>query len=122
MSPAGHACARYEHWASEVARLTAEIGAVECPHEVTGGDENDGFYFEPSCFHAASTEEFKRPEVTMFEDAPIVTRRTLNDIGEAVSDCPACSRLVVLIRERKHARQRYGVAKRRVRHVGKALR
>lgn len=40
-------------------------------------------------------------------------------IAKAVADCPACSLLCTLIRDRKHARQQWGVAKRKVRAIGR---
>lgn len=114
------ACRDYEHWASEVKRLTAEIGSIACPkQEVDQPEGMDGplvmFTEGDSCF-----QEAKEIRVTVsgddWEERPL----RLEEIARRVSDCSACSRLCVLIAERR-ARQQFGVAKRRVRSVGKKL-
>lgn len=108
------ACVAYEHWASEIRRLTAAISDCTCPNESGRAGEGDGWHSVPSCFTTARTEEF--PGV-MPDDGP--TRRNLDSIEKAVAACPACAQLCVLIRERKSARQQWGVAKRRIRVLGR---
>ena len=106
------ACAEYEHWASEIRRLTDEIAETVCPKEWDGVDSYDE---EPrdSCFAEAKSVEVV--ESSIGETRPPL----LHEIEERVNDCVECTQLVALIRERKHARQRWGVAKRKVRHAGK---
>ena len=112
---AANACAEYERWASEVTRLTTAIGAEECPMEVRldTGERGDP---PGSCFAEAASEEIE----PFTEEAPS-KKRTLDQIEIEVQGCESCLRLVGLIRTRRHARQRYGVAKRAVRVVGKAI-
>jgi hypothetical protein len=108
------ACREYERWASEVRRLTEAIGAVVCPREVPDEDlDFIGSHFSEACDIRTDTDNW-RPDYA----GP--RRLNLDEIEDEVADCPECSRLCALIRERKHARQRFGVAKRRVRSVGKA--
>lgn len=110
---AAAACAEYDHWASEIVRLTAEIGTCDCPPGAAWSDEGPGTG-EDSCFRKASLEEF--PGELPDEGA---RRRDLAAIARAVADCATCSRLCLLIAARKHARQRFGVAKRKVRQIGR---
>ena len=105
---AAGACVEYERWASEVRRLTDAICECDCPHE-------NAVTFELSCF-SAEKEEYV-VESSIGEERP----PTLDEIGERVKDCESCTHLVALIRDRMHARQRWGVAKRKVRHAGKCL-
>ena len=116
---AANACRDYEYWASEVARLTEAISDEECPHE-NYGDESDGYYEAPSCFHVAAKETFYGHQEYPDEPPP-TRRRTLDGIGKEVADCESCSRLVGFIRDRKEAKKRLGVAKRQVRVVGKRI-
>jgi hypothetical protein len=115
---AADACRDYEHWASEITRLTAEIVAVECPEEREPDIDEAGALVEAvdSCFRRAR-EDSANWTPGGPEDPPHPP--TLATIAKAVASCPECSRLCVLIAERKHARQRFGVAKRAVRSVGK---
>ncbi len=106
------ACLEYEHWASEVDRLSMAITMEECPHEAVGG-ESDGYYSESSCFGDAKERTVQDPLGDYRE------RRTLDDIAECVKGCESCTQLVALIRERYHVRKWYGVAKRKVRFAGK---
>ena len=96
-------------------RLTDSIADCECPHEHHGDNESDGFYFEASCFADAKGKPVV--ESSLGEER----RATLDEIAELVKECPACSALCVLIRERMDARKKWGVAKRKVRHAGKRL-
>lgn len=110
------ACREYEHWASEIPRLTDAIGAVRCPNETWVDDEHGSWLSEgESCFHAASQVTLPAGSLPDDGDRPI----RLDEIANRVADCPACSELVDLIRARRHARKRWGVAKRRVRAAGK---
>lgn len=110
-----NACRDYEHWAGEVKRLTQEIGKVVCP------EQEVRYLVEDPDWPIVNGESHFEIERTVLKprymDAP--DPRTLDEVAEAVKDCPECSRLCVLIRERKHARQRFGVAKRAVRRAGK---
>ena len=112
---AEQACAEYERWAAECTRLTNAIAVEECP-EQEEGDESNGWCGHPSCFSRAATEQIQ--EAT--EEEPSM-RRNLSQIEREVAHCESCANLVALIRERKHARQRFGVAKRQVRVVGKRM-
>lgn len=94
------ACLEYDRWASEVARLTEEIREATCP-KGTGGY---------SCFQVART------------DPANPVGPSLATLAMLVADCPSCSRLCELIAARKHARQRFGVAKRRIRSVARVAR
>lgn len=117
-----HAVAEYERWHAEVERLSFEIGASLCPHENPNASEEDGWYNPGSCFRNAADEEL--PDIPADAFGPAVPRkRSLAEIAEYpdVKKCPSCSRLCVLIVERKAARQQRGIAKRRVRHVGKLV-
>lgn len=113
------ACCEYETWAAAVQRLTQQIRECGCSKadaawaEALAKDEfpADG---PRSCFSVA--KETAVPRRQPDDD----TRPKLNEIGPMVADCPECSRLVTLIRARKHARQRFGVAKRAIRAAGKA--
>jgi hypothetical protein len=112
---AGSACREYERWASEVRRLTEAIGAVVCPREVPDEDlDLMGSHFSEASDLRTDTDNW-RPDYA----GP--RRLNLSEIEDAVANCPACSRLCALIRERRHARKQFGIAKRRVRSVGKAL-
>lgn len=89
-----------------------------------GGDP-DGGWSGPegenvSCFTAASKE--KTDADAWLPGYSHLRPPNLDEIEGEVMDCPACSRLCQLIRERKHARQRWGVAKRAVRHVARKAR
>jgi len=110
------ACVEYEHCAAEVTRLTSAIGQVECPRE-THDDVVDGKFVPgtPSCFQRVRTE--MRPTGPLPDDGPRPVN--LAEIGTLVADCPECSRLVNLIGERRGMRQRFGKAKRAIRHLGK---
>ena len=119
MMSAEEACAEYERWAAEVSRLTGAISETRCPEEPTlDGDglaNDDG---GKSCFTKAKSET---TDADNFLPGHGDRRLNLDEIEEEVEGCESCSGLVGLIRERKHARQRFGVAKRRVRMVGKAV-
>jgi hypothetical protein len=105
------ACLAYDHWAREVARLTAEIAENVCPRE----DDDDAGWW-PSCFKCAIEDRANWwPGDVENEPRP----PTLETVAKLVEDCPSCSRLCALIAERKHARQRFGVAKRRIRSVAR---
>jgi len=112
------ACRAYDHWASEIRRLTAAIGDCLCPKESdeSQGEEwaSGGYAKYASCFRRAAEETFPGHQP---DDGP--TRRDLDAIAKAVADCPACSLLCTLIRDRKHARQQWGVAKRKIRVIGR---
>lgn len=106
------ACSEYERWASEVKRLTDAICENVCPMESPAEPETH-WKGAPSCFREAA-------------DLPVVEnhlgeerRANLDDIAERVKSCPECSALVGLIRDRRHARKRWGAAKRAVRYAGK---
>ena len=101
------ACRAYDHWAHEIKRLTSEIGAVECPRE----GEPSPFATFPSHFRQAADVRVGMGD-----------RLTLDEIRKRVADCPECSRLCVLIAERREARKRFGVAKRAVRRAGRTAR
>lgn len=105
------ACRDYELWASEVRRLTVAIGEVECPNEAKEPPQGGEWFFDPESHFAIARREPVGPE-----DVP-----SLDEVERRVQDCEACVRLCRLIRERQHARQRFGVAKRAVRHVGKLV-
>ena len=114
------ACVAYDHWASEVRRLTTAIGEVSCPRELPILDENGEPEAQgaPSCFQAAKEDRANwvlRGHHAENEPQP----PTLATLARIVADCPECSSLCALIAERKHARKQFGVAKRRVRHVGR---
>lgn len=112
------ACVEYEHWASEVARLTLEIGACECPNESVAEDETH-WSGSQSCFTEAKEDRANwTPGGPEHSPGP----PTLATLAKIVANCPACSRLCELIAARKHARQRFGVAKRRIRAVGRRAR
>lgn len=114
MRTATEACVEYERWASEVGRLTRELGAISCPNE--GPQEDDGFAWRKSCFQEARDDRANwKPEGAENPPHP----PSLAEIAKLVADCPECSKLCRLIAERKHARQRFGVAKRLVRAVGR---
>jgi hypothetical protein len=111
------ACQEYERWASEVRRLTEAIGAVVCPREVPDED------LDPMGSHFSEASDIRTDTDNWRPDYAGPRRLNLSEIEDedAVADCPACSRLCALIRERRHARKQFGIAKRRVRSVGKAL-
>lgn len=110
------ACSDYQHWASEVRRLTDAIAALRCPDERDYEDETGAPHI-PSCFAV------EREVIVSTGGAYPEPRgpRTLAEVAVAVKDCPECSRLCQLIADRKAARQKWGAAKRHVRSVGKAL-
>jgi len=116
---AGNACAEYERWASEVKRITVALSKHFCPEENPREDElGNVFANGTSCFQKAKTElcqgDFGEAR---YPNEPI----TLDQIEATVSDCPSCIILVGFIRDRKKARKQYGIAKRRVRSVGKKI-
>lgn len=117
LAAALRACRDYEHWAREIVRLTDAIRECLCPYE-SESEQDTHKPPTPSCFRDASED---RPsgydEWGDFVSGP---RPTLNEIAERVADCPECSRLVGLIRERRQARRKFGAAKRAVRRVGRA--
>ena len=112
-------CAEYERWAAEITRLTAAIAEEFCPKENVREDEWENVIRSgTSCFTNAKADlcqgDFGEAE---YPNQPI----TLAQIEETVTDCPSCTRLVGFIRARKEAKKQYGIAKRRVRHVGKKV-
>ena len=114
-------CADYERWAAEVARLTKTISETYCPNEPQ--PDGEGVWHGSggeSCFTKAKTELCG---ADVGEDRPGMSNRglTLDELEEEVADCESCTRLVRLIQERKEARKTYGVAKRRVRAIGKRI-
>lgn len=112
------ACAEYEHWASEVGRLTNDIRDCICPKENVEdptGEFGSPFGTEPSCFQRAKNDP---ANVTgSVESGP--AQPNLFAIAKLVAGCPSCSKLCDLISARRHARNRFGIAKRKVRHAGK---
>ena len=110
----------YEHWHQEVARLSGEIGGCECPNEVPPeGESAVGAWMETdprSCFRKAREDEANWTPERHDESAHPPTLAT---VARVVAACPSCSRLCVLIAERKVAKQKRGAAKRYVRRVGK---
>jgi hypothetical protein len=119
------ACERYDHWASEIARLKQAIASCRCPHEwpprywrwngepsMWADDRPDA----PSCF---AREQVRTVCTGMLPDDGY-RRVWLSEIAAAVKDCEACSRLCALIAERREARKQWGIAKRRIRAVGRA--
>jgi len=109
----------YEWWASEVARLTNAIKGEVCPEESPPEAETHWFGVG-SCFSDAAQEEIVTAPADIY--GPEERRKlSLEEIEAEVKDCPSCTRLCELIRARRHARKRYGVAKRGVRHVGKLI-
>ena len=114
---AAWACGEYERWAAEVQRLSREIGDCRCPkEEITDEEVWSGAIIDlQSCFSRAKSEETDADSWRGISSRP----PTLDEIEEEVWDCPACMRLVSLIRERKAARQKLGGAKRRIRYYGK---
>ena len=106
------ACLDYEHWASEIARLSDAIAATRCPNESEPEAETN-WPGSPSCFHGASQGSIGG------DGCDYARRFTLEEIAERVADCAECSRLVVLIRGRRHARKMLGAAKRKVRRIGR---
>ena len=114
---AGTACIEYERWAAEMARLTAAIGNESCPIGLTKVIELD--MVSGSCFERATRERTDADNwIPGHGNRPL----NLDEIEEEVESCESCTRLVHAIRARKHARQRFGVAKRLVRLAGKQLR
>lgn len=115
------ACGEYETWAVAIPRLRTKIGDCRCPHEVRWRGEDEPPPEEvPSCFARAASEDIPVP-YSPYEEPPQFRRRSLDEIAAKVADCPGCTELVRLIRARKHARQRFGVAKREVRRIGKLI-
>lgn len=113
------ACLNYDHWASEVARLTKEISGEVCPKEAEA--DAAGIYGN-SCFKAQREPDLvweNHPEMGAVDRERWVS---LSEVEERVADCPSCSRLCKLIRARRYARKRWGVAKRQIRHAAKNLR
>ena len=107
----------YEHWHQEVDRLSGEIAGCECPREVPAEYDAVGSTFNGSfsCFREAKErleEEARGPD-----GWPVGLRQIAAE--DDVKACPSCSRLCVLIAERKVAKQKRGAAKRYVRRVGK---
>jgi hypothetical protein len=98
------ACREYNVWAGEVARLNKAIAAAWCPREIEQA---------VSCFSEAKSREiWKGPDYDP-------RRPTLDEIAKEVAACPTCTELVDLIRKRRHARMRWGVAKQAVRRVAR---
>ena len=120
MMSAEEACAEYERWAMEVALLTCGISETRCPKEPTL-DEETGLQNDDggkSCFTKARTEISDADNfLPGHGDRPL----NLDEIEDEVEGCESCSGLVGLIRERKLARQRFGVAKRGIRMIGKRV-
>jgi hypothetical protein len=123
IAPARIACRAYDHWAREIPRLTADIGACECPRaaervareEAAAEAEHRGAIIESvSCFKSAAQEQIGHDD-----NEYVAVRRNLEQVAAVVQDCPECSRLCQLIAERKHARQQLGVAKRAIRRAGR---
>lgn len=109
MITAEEACADYEFWAAGIVRLTRAIADEVCP-------DKSVMAIRESCF----TEARQQLCGADFGDRGDPNRpATLAEIEETVKDCESCVRLIGFIRERKHARQRFGVAKRQIRVVGK---
>jgi hypothetical protein len=111
------ACQEYERWASEVRRLTEAIKGIVCPIEGVPAEDGLGTHLS----HFAAACDVRVDMDGPWDEAPAARRLTLEEIEPRVADCPKCSELVDLIRARRHARKQFGVAKRRVRQVGKAL-
>lgn len=103
---AAAACQEYDHWAGEVARLTAEIADITCPREVEG---------EESHFREASRVQVPAGPLPDHGSRPLF----LHEVRERVKACPQCDNLAATISARRHARKRWGVSKRKVRHAGK---
>lgn len=101
------ACRAYDYWAREIARLTSEIGRIACPRE-----QWDLYADE----HAPPSVEshFRASRRAVGARLP-----DLSQIAKRVADCPECSRLCVLIAERRAARKKWGAAKRAVRYAGR---
>ena len=114
MATPEQACEEYERWAAEVTRLTSEIGYETCPkeRETPFGPVGD------SCFAEAKKELCGGDFGDRNDPMRLIS---LQEIEKTVAACPSCTRLVGFIRARKEARQQYGIAKRRVRSVGKRL-
>lgn len=112
------ACRLYEHWAGEVRRLTDAIAAERCPKE-WDGEELLMPGEDPEGSHVADAFKIQVPAGPLPDDGPRGLRLGEVAARPEVRACPSCSRLVALIAERKHARLQYGIAKRRVRQVGK---
>lgn len=115
------ACLKYDGWKREIERLTEEIATCFCPEQEVHFDEVTEVEYATGASHFASSKKRLEAERDRRHDASTETV-DLEDIEAEVADCPACSRLCRLIRERKHARQRWGVAKRAVRHVARKAR
>jgi len=112
---AERACGEYEHWASEVRRLTDAIGAVQCPREIPDDDWN------ARTSHFAEAADVRIVSGAIPGHDMIERRLTLDEIEQRVGDCWHCRDLVTLIRARRYARKQFGIAKRRVRTVGKRV-
>jgi len=110
------ACVRYATIATEIDRLTHEITFSECPNESPSEPETH-WWGNPSCFEAA--KEVDVPQT--YEDMPHSRKRTLDEIEVEVADCESCTRLVGLIRKRRHEKRRLGAAKRWIRKIGTTM-
>ena len=103
----------YAHWHAEVDRLTVAIGGCVCPREVMTEYGPTG----TSCFAEARLEEIPAGPMPDDGSKPV----PLSWIAKKVVDCPECTRLCVLIAERREAKKQRGISKRRVRQVGKLV-
>lgn len=118
------ACLQYDHWKREIDRLTKEIKGCVCPREEPPKPfEPDPDWRQEPSHYSDAKERLEAEREALRPDGPYPSEKVyLEDIEAEVSDCPACSRLCRLIRDRKHARQRWGVAKRAVRHAARKAR
>jgi hypothetical protein len=118
-SSAVAACREYEHWASEVRRLTDAMAELRCWAE-SDVEEETHWAGSESHFRTVSQERLDVYD-GWTEEGCTSRRRTLEEVAAhpEVAACSACSQLVELIRARRYARKRYGVAKRAVRRAGK---
>lgn len=115
-------CAKYDALASEIKRLTEEIGGCLCPNMVEVDEPvmegDDGALFKApgeSCFQIAKKERV--PDHYNSVTRPLF----IHEIAALpeVQACPACSRLCALIVERLEARKRWAACKRSIRAVGR---
>ena len=106
----------YARHAVAVTDLTRAISMEHCPDQDTPGTPPDDVDLGPSWWGSSCYSR----QAAIETDAE-GGRLSLDEIAREVADCESCTRLVKMIRERREERRLWGLAKRRVRRVGKRL-
>jgi hypothetical protein len=108
---------QYEYWRSEVKQLSGAIGDASvwfCDETGNGG------------YCCSNFKDHNETCINRYWDAAKAARAAYDATGdhvapEKVDMCPSCKEIDRLVIERKKAKKEFGVAKRRITQIGKAL-